>query len=301
MELRGTSIRVFLPDGDPTGLRIVERSNWTGIVLVASKADLTRLRKRDEVQGPGVYLLVGRSDQDLPEIYIGEADSVAVRLASHVRSDKDFWNEAVVISTKDANFNKASARWLESQLILLAQRANRSVIHNGNQGAPVHLSEADEADMHAFLDDVRILLPILGILAFEPPGSSQRSKSETELYLRGRGSDAVGYESSEGFVVKEGATGPGTEVPSIGESARTRRHQLIEAGLLVREGDRVRLTRDVAFGSPSTAATMIMGRNTNGRLQWKSREGKTLKEIQEAELGEIGQDQPLRSESALSD
>lgn len=290
MERRGTSIRVFLPDGDPTGLKIVERSNWTGIVLVASRADLSRLRKREEVQGPGVYLLVGRSDQDLPEVYIGEADSVAGRLAQHVRTDRDFWNEAVVISTKDSNFNKASARWLESQLIGLAQRAGRSIIHNGNLGAAVHLSEADEADMLAFLDDVRVLMPILGIRAFEPPGASQRSSGETDVYLTGRGSDAIGYESSEGFVVKEGSQGPGTEVPSMGESAKTRRYQLIEAGLLVREGDRVRFTKDVAFGSPSTAATMIMGRNTNGRLQWKTRDGRTLKELQEAELGEFPED-----------
>lgn len=286
MEIRGTSIRVFLPDGDPTGLWIVERSNWTGIVLVASRADLSRLRERAETNGPGVYLLVGKSDQDQPEIYIGEADSVSTRLAQHVRSDKDFWNEAVVISTKDTNFNKASARWLESQLIGLAQAASRSEIHNGNSGAPVRLSEADEADMYAFLDDVRVLMPILGIHVFEPPGAAQRLKSEIEFHLKGRGSDAVGYESSEGFVVKEGATGPGTEVPSIGESSKVRRNQLIESGLLVRENDRLRLTKDVVFGSPSTAATMIMGRNTNGRLQWKTKDGKTLKDLQEEQLGD---------------
>jgi len=287
MERRGTSIRVFLPDGDPTGLRIVERSNWTGIVLVASRADLSRLRKRDEVQGPGVYLLFGRSDHDVPDVYVGEADSVASRIVAHVREDKDFWNEAVVISTKDANFNKASARWLESQLIGLARNADRSSLHNANSGAPVRLSEADEADMDAFLDDVRVLMPILGIRVFETPGSSSRPSDTQELHLRGRGSNATGYESPDGFVVKAGATGPGDEVPSISASVKARRQELIANGTLVREGDIVRLSRDTAFGSPSTAAMMMMGRNTNGRLQWKSADGRTLKELQEAELGDV--------------
>jgi hypothetical protein len=32
---------------------------------------------------------------------------------------------------------------------------------------------------------------------------------------------------------------------------------------------------------------MMMGRNTNGRLQWKTADGRTLKEIQEEELGDV--------------
>lgn len=288
MEKRGTSIRVFLPDGEPNGLRIVERSNWTGIVLVAARSDLSRLRKRQEVAGPGVYLLVGKSEEEIPEIYIGEADSVSQRLAQHVRSERDFWNEVIVISTKDSNFNKASARWLESQLIGLALTAGRCKIHNGNSGAPVHLSEADEADMHAFLDDVRILMPILGIRAFEQVLESTSRSTSRELFLSARDSQAQGYESSEGFVVLTGATGPGDEVPSMGESMRARRHQLVDSGVFASEEGRIRLTKDFVFGSPSTAAMMLMGRNTNGRLQWKTKDGITLKTLQERDLEESG-------------
>ncbi|OED37901.1 hypothetical protein AB833_21730 [Chromatiales bacterium (ex Bugula neritina AB1)] len=31
---RPFSIRLFVPDGDPDGLRMVERSNWTGVGVV---------------------------------------------------------------------------------------------------------------------------------------------------------------------------------------------------------------------------------------------------------------------------
>jgi len=286
MERRGTSIRVFLPDGEPEGLRIVERSNWTGVVFVASRADLVSLRQRQEVNGPGVYLLVGRANDDRHEIYIGEADSVAKRLADHVRSDLDFWTEVFVITTKDANFNKASARWLEAQLIALANNVGRSEIKNGNSGAPVRLSEADEADMLAFLDDVLILLPILGVRAFEELRKSSGQADQQQLVLTGRGSSGVGYETSGGFVVLEGAIGSATDVPSFSDAMAAKRQQMIDSGLFVREGDLLRLTRDTVFGSPSTAAALLMGRNTNGRTQWKTADGKTLRQLQEEQVAE---------------
>jgi hypothetical protein len=289
MDRRGTSIRVFLPLGAPEGLRIVERSNWTGVVLVASRADLVQLRERPEVAGPGVYLLIGRSEEDRPEIYIGEADSVSRRLADHVRSDKDFWNEVMVITTKDTNFNKASARWLESQLINLANAVGRCKIQNANSGAPVHLSEADEADMLAFLDDVRILMPILGLRIFEKLGGRGGPTSALRYQISGRGSSGIGYESPEGFIVLAGAIGPADVVPSLSEGIRNQRQQMIESGDFEFIADGLRLTRDTVFGSPSTAAALILGRGVNGRTQWKTADGRTLKEVQEAQIA----DEPL--------
>jgi len=51
------------------------------------------------------------------------------------------------------------------------------------------------------------------------------------------------------------------------------------------EGDALRLTQDYRFSAPSAAAAVLMGRNANGRLEWKDGSGRTLKEIQEAALG----------------
>jgi len=38
------------------------------------------------------------------------------------------------------------------------------------------------------------------------------------------------------------------------------------------------------FNSPSTAAGMLLGRTANGRTEWKTADGHTLKSIQEAEV-----------------
>jgi hypothetical protein len=41
--------------------------------------------------------------------------------------------------------------------------------------------------------------------------------------------------------------------------------------------------QDYLFSSPSTAAGVVLGRSANGRTEWKTKEGKTLKAIQDAE------------------
>jgi hypothetical protein len=45
-------------------------------------------------------------------------------------------------------------------------------------------------------------------------------------------------------------------------------------------------TQDYSFSSPSTAATVVLGRNAAGRIEWKAADGRTLKELQEAEAGQ---------------
>jgi Domain of unknown function (DUF4357) len=40
------------------------------------------------------------------------------------------------------------------------------------------------------------------------------------------------------------------------------------------------------FDSPSTAAGIVLGRSANGRIEWKSESGETLKKMQEAALHE---------------
>ncbi|GLW94201.1 hypothetical protein Aglo03_50170 [Actinokineospora globicatena] len=44
----GATIRLFLVDGTPQGIRVVDRSQWTGVCLAFSRADYTRARLRDE-------------------------------------------------------------------------------------------------------------------------------------------------------------------------------------------------------------------------------------------------------------
>lgn len=142
------------------------------------------------------------------------------------------------------------------------------------------LSEAGEADMEAFLADMRLIYPVLGVNAFE---STDDAPTPAErLYLTSKSARAEGHETSDGFVVFEGALVRADSVPSIGAYGSDLRHKLTTAGLLTPDGDQLRLTQDYVFSSPSTAAMVILGRTANGRIEWKNSAGTTLKDLQEA-------------------
>jgi hypothetical protein len=111
------TIRIFVPGGDPEGLRIIDRMNWTGLGIVFPREDWAAVKQRSEFGRPGVYILVGYStedeEDDLPKLYIGQADSIRARIDNHVQS-KDFWTKAVVFVSGSASggLNRAHATWL---------------------------------------------------------------------------------------------------------------------------------------------------------------------------------------------
>ena len=75
---RGTSIRIFLVAGRADGLRLVEKSNWTGIGIVCSRSEYPIARTRDEYTRPGVYVLLGPTlaGTNQSRVYVGEADEL---------------------------------------------------------------------------------------------------------------------------------------------------------------------------------------------------------------------------------
>ncbi len=284
-ELRPFSIRIFVPNGDPDGLRLVERSNWTGIGVVFNRTNYKQVVSRAEFNRTGVYVLVGRSeDSALPMIYVGEGDPVRDRLNSHY-GKKDFWDWAVFFVTKDNSLNKAHVQRMEWRLIELAKAAKQCKLDNANSPAPPTLSEADSADVDSFVLDMLSIFPLLGLGVFEMAQAQSKQQQEL-LYLEAKGVKATGFEDAKGFVVQEGSELVKVEVPTIHQYMSTLRKDLLEAEVIVESGDRYRFSQDQVFGSPSTAAGVILGRTANGRIEWKTKDGKTLKDVQSMAAGE---------------
>jgi hypothetical protein len=285
---RGFSVNVFLPTGDPEGLKVVEKSNWSGRGLVIPRPIFGESRARDELTRTGVYILVGPSETSaFPTVYVGEGDPVRPRLEQHVKN-KEFWTHAVVFTSKDTNLNKAHVQRLESRLVELATRAKRCVLNNGNSPAPPSLSEADEATTEGFLDDVLLCLPILGYSMFESGSASVSWVDNETLFLSARGIEATGQEVPAGFVVfaKSRAVGDAKVTESVKRhfpGVTDLRNALIEQQVLVADGEDYILTMDYTFSSPSMASSVVEGRQSNGRTEWKTKDGRTLKEIQETE------------------
>ena len=273
----GFSVRIFLVDGDPDGIRIIEKSNWTGCGVVFPRALFAEARKRPELERTGVYVLAGPGEKtQFPRIYVGEGDCLLPRLEQHFRT-KDFWTLAIVFTSKDQNLNKAHVQYLEARLVHLATQAKRCELDNSTVPRMPSLSEADAAEAEGFLADMLLCFPILGLNVFERAAASPKGQ---RFLLRAKGIEARGFDSPEGFVVLKDSQAVKKEVPSIHTYLSQLRQSLLEQGVFQDLGDHYVLTQDYVFSSPSTAAGVILGRSANGRIEWKTSDGRTLKEVQ---------------------
>jgi hypothetical protein len=178
------TIRIFVPDGDPEGLRIIDRMNWTGQGIVFPREEWAKVRLRPEFSKAGVYILLGYvTDDDLPTLYIGQGDVVRNRLESHVQT-KDFWSRAVVFVSSAGGLNRAHATWLEHALIRRALAAKRSNLDNGTEPQEPGLSEAEKADTQAFLREILQILPLVGLNAFEMPKAVAEPKAGSADFMK---------------------------------------------------------------------------------------------------------------------
>jgi len=274
------SIKIFLPGGDPDGLRTIEKSNWSGSGIVIPRALMGEAKSRRELTRTGVYVLVGPPEESgLPRVYVGEGDPIKPRLEQHA-AKKDFWTSCIAFTSKDENLNKAHVQFIESRLITFAAQAKRCVLENGNAPALPSLSEADAADGEGFLAEMMLCFPILGLSVFNATAPIQ--KNAKLLHIVAKGIKAEGLETPDGFVVRIGSEAVQSEVPSCPAQIKQMRTALIANGVLKPVGTGYSFAQDYSFSSPSTAAGVVQGRAANGRVDWKTRDGKTLKDLQDS-------------------
>lgn len=281
----GRTIRIHLVDGTVSGLRTVELINWTGIALVCQRSDLPTLGGRREPSGTGIYILTGLHPDNLlqEQIYIGEGDNVLRRLLSHDQS-KDFWNQAVMFVSKDSNLTKAHVRYLESKLIRMAHEVRRSMVTNDQQPEIPPLPEADIADMEYFLEQVLLILPIVGVHSFQAlPQTEQLRQPISETVndlspifeMNVSGAHALAREYQGNFIVLKGSMARAEPRPSWTSYRQVREQLIHEQKLGLRpDGRYFEFQDDVSFTSPSAAASVVNAGNQNGRTVWRI-EGKT--------------------------
>ncbi len=274
------SIRVFFTDGEPRGLRLVEKSGWSGFGAVCPRQRFGEVKNRGEFGRPGVYLLLGDdAGQNLPDVYIGEADPLVDRIKQHVQN-KDFWERFVAFSDRGQSLNKAHIQYLEHRMIQAAGEAKRCNLLNGNNPTAPSLSEADRADCELFLDEVFSISSALGITVFEKP--EIKTSQQLLLFLKYKEIEAKGYETADGFVVLKGSEVFPETTPSAPSSIIQLRNELQAKGVLGKnENSGLAFLQDYEFSSPSTAAGIIRGASSNGRSEWRTGEGKKLREIQD--------------------
>ena len=278
---RPQTIQIFLPAGDPRGMRVAEITTRIVRVIEIPRSQLAEFIKTPEAQQVGVYFLMGElSEAGLPRVYIGQSGNVGSRLVQH-NLNKDFWNRAMVVISLTNSMTQTHALFLEWFAISEASKAGRYSLENGNTGARPHTPAPLEADCHEIHETAATLLATLGQPIFEPLTNAPSARGEKELfYCKSSGADAVGEYTTEGFVVLKGSRGRTENVASIqGTSDARFRDQLVTEGIMTVKDGMLVFTRDHLFASPSTAAVAVMGRTANGWLEWKSPQGRTLDEV----------------------
>ncbi len=282
MTLRPQTIQIFLPTGDPRGVRVAEITTRIVRVIEVPRSKLGEFIKTPESQQVGVYFLLGElSDNGLPRLYIGQSGNVGSRLVQH-NQGKDFWNRAFVVISLTNSMTQTHALFLEWFAIAEATKAERYSLENGNTGARPYTPAPLEADCHEIHETTATLLATLGQPIFEPlTGAPNRAGGISEkvelFYCKGPEASAVGEYTSEGFVVHKGSTARIEIVASIkGTSQERFRQQLVTDGVLADQGDVYVFARDHLFSSPSMAAVAVLGRSANGWIEWKSAQGQTL-------------------------
>ena len=326
----GRTIKLFLVDGSPSGLILAEIHNWTGKVLSFPRGLLPHvLKTREEVAKTGVYFLLGPDPENpyRPFVYVGESDDLAKRLTWHDKDDaKDFFEQITLIVSKDQNLTKAHGRYLESRLIDIIRQAGEAALKNGNAGQPVSLPESDQADMEYFLQQVRTVLPVLGLnFLQEIPRSKSTALTITDAvhavvepaespqfelsYLNGK-VHADAYEAEGQFVVRAGAVcrHPDEATKPLKDARyayimNDLRSSLANGTLAVASGQTgfARLTRDKAFKSPSRAASFVCANPMSGHTYWRLKaSGQTYGEWREQELN-VSQSQPIIEQEVFPD
>ena len=278
------TIKLFLLDGIPNGRMTCELSNWTGKAYKLPRNMIKDSSSREELSSTGVYFLFGKSDitSEKDVIYIGEAENIIKRLSQHL-NEKDYWNEAVVLISKDDNLNKAHIKYLENRLYQIAVKVNRYEVKNSNTPTQPSISESDQAEMEEFIENIKMLVNVLGFKAFEEliqEPTNDKKVSSNFFIKAARGANAQGQQTSDGFVVLKDSEIASSTVDSYPDGWKNSRQELIDNGTIIEKNGKLVFSNDYLFNSPSAAAAIVMGRSANGLMEWKNNKGKSLKDME---------------------
>ena len=298
---RGKSINLFLMDGNDNGMIKCTLANWIGIAYKIPRTSLDKCKSRTDLKQTGVYFLFGVSDTTgKPVVYVGQAgnrkngEGILNRLLEHKRNPKeDYWTEAVVFTTSNNSFGPTEISYLENRFCNLAVAAKRYEVKNGNDPSLGNITEEKESELEDFIEYAELIMGTLGHKVFIPYTSSAVTavpapdtgavldNDEPEMYLSRAIKKssitvkATGRQTSEGFVVLKGSIISPDDDNTIPPGVK----KLRQASQI--DSDHV-LQEDVLLGSPSSVAMFVIGKSSNGWTAWKTSDGKTLHDLENA-------------------
>ena len=283
----GQLIRMFLADGIAEGIKTLEISNKTIFCTVFPRPMFNQFKVRKENNRPGVYILVGAdAENENIKIYIGEGDPVGPRLYSHYGA-KEFWTDAIILTSKDDYLTKTQIQYIESKLITLAYECGQVSLDNANTPQLPNISEVDEAEVSGFLDSILLLIKALGYNFFQSLSSISHDNTASSIIFEMKNTKNLAHGKMQiingKYVLLKGSVLVKDEVKSANNWVRNNRKKLFDNGMLNQQMDGTfLLNADVPYDSSSGAGSVVVGGNVNGLIVWKYN-GQTLADYEKSQ------------------
>lgn len=155
MSAKAKTIKMLLYDGSLSGVMNINDSAWDGGKMYsAPRQSIDSLISQSDCKKYGVYLLL--SDQ---QVYIGQASDLERRTKQHL-TDKEWWTQVILMTTKDDSFNASDIDYLEARLINIAETAGKLDSDNKKRGNPQKVDEFRQAELEQYLDEALFLLEL---------------------------------------------------------------------------------------------------------------------------------------------
>lgn len=243
----------------------------------------------------GIYILFGVDENNEEQVaYIGQSrvrkngEGILRRLYEHKRDEsKDYWNEAVIMTTSNNSFGPTEISYLENRLCNIAIECDRVTVKNGNDSTIGNITEEKESELEEFIEYAKIIIGTLGYKIFVPLVKIDKEDSyeieediKNTYYLKRKSRksnqtiEAKCEYTNEGFVVLKGSMIEIVDSDRIPKSIKEKRLNVsLDKNNILQE--------DVLFKSPSYATSFVLGGHVNGKTEWKNSEGVSISELEE--------------------
>ena len=267
-------LEIIYHNGQPDGIRSIRRHLSTMTTYVIPRPLLAEAKKITGINRPGIYYLINENDENkIAQIYVGQTRNGVIRLDDHNRS-KDFWNKAIMFLADSKTFSLDMISGLEEFAIIKAHESNRYKVENSVK-PKYEIDEYDLPSIEEVYEEIQFIMATQGYKM----DNAKMSMNEADIFQTSRkGIIARGVYGGDKFQVLEGSE-INLEKPVHLEKYNRQRKELYEKDEIVKQGDKYILKVTLEFNTPSGASDFVLGGSTNGWVEWKNKDGKTLDEV----------------------
>lgn len=267
-------LEVIYHNGQPDGIRSIRRNLSTMTTYVIPRPLLSEAKNISGINRPGIYYLINEDDGNkIVQLYIGQTRNGITRLDDHNRS-KDFWNKAIMFLAESKTFTLDMISGLEKFAIIKAQESKRYKVEN-NIVPKYEIDEYDLAAVEEIYDEIQFIMATQGYKM----NDAKTTLNEADiLHTTQNGITAFGVYNGEKFEVLDGSQ-INMDKPAHLQRYNRQREELISQQSIVNADGKYILKVTVEFDTPSGASNFVLGGSTNGWVEWKNKDGKTLDEL----------------------